>query len=589
MEILNYSKVSASIKFWEHFSKRRHRQFYFLIILMILSSLSEIVSISAVLPFIGVLTAPELLFQHPLAQPIIRLLGISSTSELLLPVTIIFITVTILSSMIRFLLLYAMTKLSQAAGSDLSINIYRRTLYQEYKIHIERNSSVVINGVINKTGAVVGGIITPVLTLISSLFLIIAITLALFKIDVIVALIASMGFGILYWLVIQFTKKSLQRNSICIAEKSTLMIKSLQEGLGGIRDVLINGSQEFYCRIYRNADLPMRKASASNGIIKGSPKFIMESIGIVLISGLAYLISVRENGSDVIIPILAALALGTQKILPALQQSYGSYTTIKGSSAVFKDLLELLDQPLPYYADKPQPKPILFNQEIRLTNIDFSYPNLNRPILKKVNLTLSKGDCIGFIGKTGSGKSTLIDIIVGLLKATKGDLYIDNQKITDKNIRSWQARISHVSQDIYLSDSTIEENIAFSVLPKNIDHQRVREAAKKAQIFELIEQWPDKYKTLVGERGICLSGGQRQRIGIARALYKNTDVLIFDEATSSLDYETEGSVMEAIDGLDREITILMISHRMNTLKNCDRIIKVGDCSVYSQNPSLLKN
>ncbi len=566
-------------KLWQHFSKRRHKQFYLLLILMSLASLVEVVSIGAVLPFLGVLTAPESLFQHSLAQPLIELLEINSAEQMLLPVTIIFIVATVFSGVTRLLLLYVMTKLSQAVGADLSISIYRRTLYQKYAVHVQRNSSVVINGVINKTGAVVGGVITPTMTLISSTMFITAIIFTLFSIDIAVASIASIGFGGLYWIVIRLTRKRLQENSQCIAQKSTLMIKSLQEGLGGIRDVLVDGSQEFYCQLYRSADLSTRRAVANNAFIKSSPRFVMESLGMVLISGLAYSMSMRENGLDTLIPVLGALALGAQKLLPALQQAYSAYSSIKGSSVIFNDVLELLDQPLPHYAQKSPSKPISFNQDIRLKNIDFHYNDQVPYILKKIDLTIAKGDRIGFIGKTGSGKSTLVDIIMGLLLPTKGEIYIDNQQITDKNRRSWQAHIAHVSQNIYLADASIEENIAFAVLPENIDHQRVREAAKQAQISELIEQWPDKYQTFVGERGIRLSGGQRQRIGIARALYKRTDVLIFDEATSALDNETEQAVMEAIDGLDKELTILIIAHRLNTLKGCDKIVEIVDHTV----------
>ncbi len=546
---------------------------------MSLASLVEVVSIGAVLPFLGVLTAPESLFQHSLAQPLIELLEINSAEQMLLPVTIIFIVATVVSGVTRLLLLYVMTKLSQAVGADLSISIYRRTLYQKYAVHVQRNSSVVINGVINKTGAVVGGVITPTMTLISSTMFITAIIFTLFSIDIAVASIASIGFGGLYWIVIRLTRKRLQENSQCIAQKSTLMIKSLQEGLGGIRDVLVDGSQEFYCQLYRSADLSTRRAVANNAFIKSSPRFVMESLGMVLISGLAYSMSMRENGLDTLIPVLGALALGAQKLLPALQQAYSAYSSIKGSSVIFNDVLELLDQPLPHYAQKSPSKPISFNQDIRLKNIDFHYNDQVPYILKKIDLTIAKGARIGFIGKTGSGKSTLVDIIMGLLLPTKGEIYIDNQQITDKNRRSWQAHIAHVSQNIYLADASIEENIAFAVLPENIDHQRVREAAKQAQISELIEQWPDKYQTFVGERGIRLSGGQRQRIGIARALYKRTDVLIFDEATSALDNETEQAVMEAIDGLDKELTILIIAHRLNTLKGCDKIVEIVDHTV----------
>jgi len=559
---------------WHHLTKRRQKQFSLLLILMVIASLAEIISIGAVLPFLGVLTAPELVYQHALMQPVIQILALTEPRQLILPLTILFITATLLAGIIRLTLLYAMTILSYATGADLSINIYRRTLYQEYEVHVSRNSSEVINGIITKTGTVIGGVISPTLNIISSIILLIGIMGALFKINPTIALSASIGFGLLYWLVIRYTNNYLKDNSKTIADQSTQMIKSLQEGLGGIRDVLIDGSQQFYCKLYRNADLPLRRASGNNVFINGSPRYAMEAIGMTLIAGLAYLMTQQEDEMVTAIPVLGALALGAQRLLPALQQAYASYSLIKGSKSSFKDVLNLLDQSLPEYADQPLPKPIPFVKEIKLNNLNFRYIEDSPWVLKNINLSLKKGSRIGFMGLTGSGKSTLLDIIMGLLPATEGGLIIDNQIINSQNRRAWQAHIAHVPQNIYLSDSTIEENIAFGIEKEKIDHQRVKKAAQQAQIAQLIEQWKDGYQTFVGERGIRLSGGQRQRIGIARALYKQADVLIFDEATSALDNETEQAVMDAIEDLGEDVTILIIAHRLTTLKGCDKIIKL---------------
>jgi len=257
-----------------------------------------------------------------------------------------------------------------------------------------------------------------------------------------------------------------------------------------------------------------------------------------------------------------------------LQQAYSSYSSIKGSQSSFNDVINLLEQPLPNYVNQPLAQPIPFKKEIVLDSISFRYTEETPWILKDINLKLTKGKRIGFIGVTGSGKSTLLDIIMGLLPPTEGRLSIDGQPITSNNRRSWQAHIAHVPQNIYLSDSTIEENIAFGIAQENINHEQVIKAAKQAQIAELIDDWPEQYQTFVGERGIRLSGGQRQRIGIARALYKQANVLIFDEATSALDNETEQAVMEAIEGLGRDLTILIIAHRLTTLKGCDQIIEL---------------
>jgi ATP-binding cassette subfamily B protein len=283
----------------------------------------------------------------------------------------------------------------------------------------------------------------------------------------------------------------------------------------------------------------------------------------------------QEGGVTTVIPILGALALGAQRLLPALQQVYSSYSTIRGVEVSLKDVLDLLNQPLPEYVGQPPSALIPFEREIQLKNLSFGYTKDTSLVLKNINLCIAKGERIGFMGVTGSGKSTLLDIVMGLLQPTDGKLTIDQKPINSQNRRAWQAHIAHVPQNVYLSDSTIEENIAFGVSKEKIDRQRVKKAAKQAQIGELIEEWKDGYQTLVGERGIRLSGGQRQRISIARALYKKADVLIFDEATSALDNETEQAVMEAIKGLGEKLTILIIAHRLTTLKGCDRVVKLN--------------
>ncbi len=547
---------------------------------MFFASLLEVISVGAVLPFLGVLTAPELVYQHPFMQPLIEILELSEPNELVLPLTMLFISAAVLAGSIRILLLYAMTRITYATGADLSIKIYNITLYQEYAVHVSRNSSEVINGIISKTSQVVGGVIMPGINLINSTILILSIMGALLVIDTIVALSAFIGIGLLYLVIIRYTGKQLKENSKIIADTSTQMIKSLQEGLGGIRDVLIDGSQEFYSQLYRSADLPMRQASGNNQFIGGAPRYALEAVGMTLIAALAYIMSLTEGGMATAIPVLGALALGAQRLLPALQQAYASFSSLRGVEASLVDVLELLDQALPEYVNQPSPTPIPFEREIKLTNLSFGYIKESPLILENVNLSIAKGEQIGFMGVTGSGKSTLIDIIMGLLLPTNGELTIDQKKLTRENRRSWQIHIAHVPQNIYLSDSTIEENIAFGVPLKDIDQLRVQEAAKQAQISDMIDDSKDGYQTLVGERGVRLSGGQRQRISIARALYKKADVLIFDEATSALDNDTENEVMKAIEGLGGKLTILIIAHRLSTLQTCNRVVKLDKNNVF---------
>ena len=566
-------------RLWRHISSRRRRQFGFLLVLMLIASFAEILSIGAVLPFLGVLTTPERVFEHSLAQPFIQILGLTEPAQLLLPLTIIFGLAAVVAGVMRLLLLWASTRLSFAIGADLSMSIYRRTLYQPYEIHVARNSSGVINGIWSKAKGVIGGVIVPVLTLISASIMLIVILIAMLSVEPLIALATFGGFGLIYVSIIRITRIKKIRNSKAMAHESTQVVKSLQEGLGGIRDVLIDGSQEAYCRIYRKADLPLRRAQGSIQIIAQSPRFGMEALGMLLIAVLAYTLAQEADGIAKAIPILGALALGAQRLLPVMQQSYAAWTCIQGFQVSLQDTLELLDQPLPDYANQPAVKPLPFQQQIKLNQLSFRYSPQTAWVLRNLDLNIAKGSRIGIIGATGSGKSTLLDIVMGLLRPSEGSIEIDGQLVTIENNRAWQAHIAHVPQDIFLADSTIEENIAFSIPKDQIDHERVRQAAQQAQIADSIDTWPKQYQTFVGERGVRLSGGQRQRIGIARALYKQADVIIFDEATSALDNETEQGVMQAIEGLSTELTILIIAHRLSTLRNCTQIVELGSCGI----------
>ena len=545
-----------------------------IVLLMIMSSISEVISMGSIIPFLGVIASPDLVYNHELMKPIVKIFDLSYSHEIILPITIIFITAVVLSNSLRLLLTYSVLRLSYAIGADMSIDMYRRTLYQAYSIHVSRNSSEVINGIITKTNTVIGGVLIPILNLISSALLIIAIVSVLVSVNIIVAVLSLIGFLVIYLGIVILTRVRIQENSRIIADNSTQMIKSLQEGLNGIRDVLIDNAQKFYCQLYQNADLPLRRASGNNQFINGSPRYAMEAIGMSLIASIAYMLIQKEGGVSTVIPVLGVFALGAQKLLPALQQVYSSYSHIKGANSSFEDVLSLLNQPLSKYVEQSENILIPFKKEIRLKNFSFRYEKSTPWVLKNINLAFNKGERIGIIGGTGSGKSTLIDIIMGLLSPVEGMLSVDNQLINKKNINKWQKHIAHVPQSVYLSDSTIEENIAFGIPKDEINSQLVKVAAQQAQISDLISGWRDGYKTFVGEQGARLSGGQRQRIGIARALYKKSDVLILDEATSALDNATEQRIMNTVKELSSEITIIIISHKLSTLKDCDRIVKL---------------
>jgi ATP-binding cassette subfamily B protein len=527
-----------------------------------------------VLPFLGVLVAPERVFHQPLIARAAAAAGITSAAQLMLPMTVLFAAMSLIAGAIRLFVLWASTRFSFALGVDLSIDMYRRSLYQPYRVHVARNSSEVISGIASKTSTVVVGVILPFLFGVSAIVVLVAVVLTSLAIDSTVAAVSAVGFGVTYGAVTLLSRRRLALNSDKIAQAQTQLFKTLNEGLGGIRDILLDGTQAVYCDIYHRADLSLRRAQGSNTFISASPRYAMEALGMTLLAFLAYFTLIRVGDVGVALPVLGALALGAQRLIPTFQQAYASWSTMLGSRASLADTLALLDQPLPADALLPPPPPAEFHLAIRFEQVRFRYSTDGPWVIEGLTLEIPKGARIGVVGTTGSGKSTAADLLMGLLDPTEGDILVDGRSITGSMRRAWQRTIAHVPQAVFLADATLAENIAFGVPPAAIDIDRVRDAARRAQIAEFIEQGRDGYHAMVGERGVRLSGGQRQRIGIARALYKRASVLIFDEATSALDNATEQAVIDAIEALGKDLTIIVIAHRLTTIRNCDRIIEL---------------
>jgi ABC-type multidrug transport system fused ATPase/permease subunit len=568
-------------RLWTHISPRRKKQFSLLCLLMMLASIAEVISIGAILPFLGALTAPSTIFEINFLKPFFRLFDIESAQGIVLPFAVLFGCSVLLACFTRLLLVWANTRFSFLMGADIGNDIYRRSLYQPYIVQLSRNSSEVINGVIRKSEAVTNFIVSPLLTLISSIAILCAVFCLLIFINPLISLMVFGVVGLIYAAMVFKAKKYLIRNSKLISTESNLVLKSLNEGFGGIRDVLVDRTQEIYCREYRDADYVLRKAQSSTIFISTIPRFLMEALGMLLIAiGATFSVVVLDVDASIIIATFGVLGLAAQRMLPLMQQCYSSWSIIQSNNQSLADILDLLDQPLPTYSEEK----ISFNDELTIADVSFRYGGDLPLILKNVNLTIKKGSKVGLIGATGSGKSTLIDILIGLLEPTSGKLLVDGVSIKHGNARGWQMNVAHVPQSIFLSDAPISENIAFGMPSNDIDMSRVRRAAELAELGDFIEKLPKKYQTIVGEKGARLSGGQRQRIGIARALYKNASVIILDEATSALDVETEKKVMNSIEALPKEITLIIIAHRISTLKACTQIIQLdgeGKCKLVS--------
>ncbi len=559
---------------WIHIPQNRRKQLGLLLVIMVLSSFAEVLSIASVIPFLSVIVAPEKVFYHPDAQFFILALDLDEASELILPITLSFGIAAFFAGGMRLLLIWLSARLAFSTGADLSHKIFMLTLHQPYITHLSRNSSDIVAVISTKVNEVIYGVIFPLLLVISSIVMLFAISSVLLLINAKVALIAFGGFGLIYLLVILSIRRHLSSNSHLVARESANVIKILQEGLGGIRDVLLDASQPVFCKIYRIADLNLRRAQGSNQFLGNFPRYGIEALGMMLIAGVAYSMAIEPGGISAAMPVLGALALGAQRLLPILQQVYGNWAAIRSVQVSLHDAIELLNQALPHIPSHSDRLRLPFINQIELRKVSFRYHTDMPFALDEISLKIPKGARVGFIGSTGSGKSTMLDLIMGLLPPEQGKIYIDDLVLCDENIGNWQARIAHVPQSIFLADISVMENIAFGVPLEKIDVERVERAAHQAQIADTILSWPQAYQTKVGERGVRLSGGQRQRIGIARALYKNADVIVFDEATSALDQETEQAVMHAIDTLNPNLTILIIAHRLSTLRNCTQIIEL---------------
>jgi ABC-type multidrug transport system fused ATPase/permease subunit len=569
-------------RFSAHLSPRRHRQLLLLLVLMVVGSMAELVTIGAVVPFVTLMARPELASEWPLLGQGFALLGWQRSDELVFPMTVAFVAVVLFATALRFVLVYVANKVTFAIGHDLSVRLYQRILHQPYVYHINKNTSETISGV-NKAQVLLSALLNPLMQGLTALLMSLGVLVALLWVSPTTALMAGVVFTALYWLIIEGFRLTLESNSVLIAKAQDDRIKNLQEGLGGIRDVILDHNQDHYLNTFAHSDNVLKQAQVTNSFLTQSPRFAVETLAVFLMVGMAWMMMGRSGGLIGALPMLGALAFGAARLLPLIQQVFAAWASFTGNVRVMQDVLELLDLPMAetrmvtrdatrHHPERNERLP--FNHTIEFRGVSFSYRAELPWVIQDLSFCIPKGARVGIVGKTGSGKSTLMDLLLGLLKPTQGCVLVDGVELNSANHQAWQSRIAHVPQHIYLSDTSVAENIALGHDFSEIDWDLVNRAAQQAQIAEFIEGLEQGYGTKVGERGIRLSGGQRQRIGIARALYKAADVLVFDEASSALDMETEQAVMGAVNGLDPQLTIVMIAHRVQTLAGCDVLLRL---------------
>ena len=566
------------INLYNHLSKRRKKQLNLLFLLNIITGLSESFSLGALYPFLGILLSPDKI-NDILPSFITNVLPNDNTEFVIIFVTLLFIISSIFSSFLRLFSLWVNGRFSASLGNDFGHKAFTKILKSPYQSHLIMDSNKNLATLtVHLNSTVIA--IDQFLRLLTFAVISILIILFLFLFNFSAAFVATFVITLSYLLLINITKENLITNSDKIAKLTKNELGILRESFVYIKDIILDYSQKRYLSKYKKIDLSMRRMQAQNTFLGLSPRYILESLGIVFIASFALYLSLNSDQSFFIIPILGTIALGAQKLLPSMQQVYRAWALIKAYNSDIKNVLELLEIPdsLSFLPDSNFNKKdySIFGNSLRFENVSFSYKDGKDYVLKDLNFTIFKGEKIGIIGTTGSGKSTLLDLILSLLEPTKGKIYIDDIEISKNNIFKWRTNIAHVPQSIFLLDDTISANISLSDNKDRIDNLRLIDAARKSQILDLCNKLEKKFDTQVGENGINLSGGQRQRIGIARALYKNANVIIFDEATSALDIKTEKLVMDSIDQINRENTVIMVTHRLSSLTNFDRIIKLEE-------------
>ena len=562
--IINLSRL------WIHLRVRRKRQAFVLLFLIFIASAFELITIASLIPFLGVITVPQKVFENSLAAPLIEYLHINDPSEIALPFTLLFCAAIIMSAFIRVMHVWFSTRLAYAIGGDISCKVFSNSLNKPYADFLNSNSSELVNSVATKINVVIQNVLYPCISLFGACTMLLIILAALFIFQPVVSLVLILSFSLFYFGIILYIRKKLFINSLRVDSESTKQIRIIQESLGGIRDVIIDRNQKFYASIFTKTDYLYRRAQASTSIIGQSPRFIIEASGIIGIAIFALYNSLSSEDLGYTVALLGALAYGAQRLMPILQLAFSSYSSLQGGYRGLADILEILDQQNDTNIGNVE---VTFENQLTIENGVFRYQDSHDPVLNNLNITIAKGSKIGIIGETGCGKSTFVDCLMGLLPFDNDSFKVDGVPLDDSNVVSWRRKIAHVPQTVYLCDGSVMENIAFGVPFDEIDMDRITEAAEIAQISDFIQTLPDGYNSIVGERGSQLSGGQIQRIGIARAFYKQAEVIIFDEATSALDQKTEKNVMEAIERHDNSCTIVIIAHRKTTLSFCSRILE----------------
>ena len=566
-------------------SSNERKQAGLLLVMILIMAFLDMIGVASILPFITVLTNPNLIETNLVLNymfQISNVFGVENNQQFLFGLGILVFVILVTSLIFKTLTTYVQVRFVQMREQSIGKRLMEGYLHQPYSWFLSRNSAELGKNILSEVGQVIGSGMSPAMEVIAKGAVVIAITILLIIADPKLALIVALVLGGSYAIFFYIMRSYIVRIGGERLKNNKLRFLAISEAFGATKEVKVDGLEKVYVDRFSRPAKNFARTQAASSIIASIPRNFLEIIafgGIILL--ILYIMAKTGNFNNAL-PIISLYAFAGYRMMPALQKIYASFTimtfvgpTLDKISEDFKKLRSF---------DKNDNQEILpFNKKITLKNIHYIYPNASRTALKDISLTIPAKSSVGLVGPTGCGKTTTVDIILGLLEAQKGTLQVDEKIITKINSRSWQKSVSYVPQHIYLSDDTIACNIAFGVNPKDIDHEAVEKSSKIANLHDFVSyELPEQYQTKIGERGVRLSGGQRQRIGIARALYNNPKALILDEATNALDGETEDAVMDAINNLSKDLTVILIAHRLKTVKSCDIIFKFEKGQLIAQ-------
>ena len=544
---------------------------------MLVSAVLEVFTISTVIPLLSLIINPSEVVNFPIISFLINTFSISQTNSSLF-IVFLFIVIALASGFIRTITMFITYKLSSNIGAYLSNSFLKKIIYQPYYKHLLHNTSDSLSSMTYHLDETITVINSGLIFLTNSIIGI-SIVLTLFAINLPIALSSSIIILLFYLGISLYTKNLIKESSIYIEKAINKQYSIIDESLNSIKDIILGSKQEYFLNDFKNKEENKRKAIANVLFLSNFPKLIIETILLVFLAGLGSFLILTSKFNPNVINLLGVFILGAQKLLPNFQTCFSAISQIRARKASIMNVLEVLNRE-GYFLNKSD---IGFEEKlntISFKKVWFKYHQSMIFSLANINLFIKKGDRIGIIGQSGSGKSTLIDILMGLLKPTKGELKINNiniyKKTNQSHLLGWRNSIGHVPQSIYMTNKSIAENIAFGLKKNEINFSLVKKSAELAGIANYIENTELGYESCFGEDGVKLSGGQRQRVAIARALYNEPEILIFDEATSALDAQTEEFILDSLKSLPKNITLVLISHRLSTLDICNKIYKISE-------------